>query len=138
VPAPSAASSARCSRAPATPSPSIARAAARRGDRALGLRVERSSGEVETVPIGASVDLAAVRGADLVLFCVKSTDTDAVAEAMAPHLGDGALVLSLQNGVENAATIARHVRAPSCPRSSTSRRRCPSPASCATTAAATS
>jgi len=76
-----------------------------------GLRVERASGEVETVPIGASVDLAAVRGADLVLFCVKSTDTDAVAEAMAPHLADGALVLSLQNGVENAATIARHVRA---------------------------
>ena len=29
---------------------------------------------------------------------------------MAPHLADGALVLSLQNGVENAATIARHVR----------------------------
>jgi 2-dehydropantoate 2-reductase len=76
-----------------------------------GLRVERSSGEVETLPIGASVDLAAVRGAELVLFCVKSTDSDAVAAAMAPHLADGALVLSLQNGVENAATIARHVGA---------------------------
>ena len=34
----------------------------------------------------------------------------AVAREMAPHLADGALVLSLQNGVENAATIARHVR----------------------------
>jgi len=75
-----------------------------------GLRVERSSGAVEVVPIGASVDLGAVQGADLVLFCVKSTDTEAVSEAMAPHLAEGALVLSLQNGVENAATIARRVR----------------------------
>jgi 2-dehydropantoate 2-reductase len=51
-----------------------------------------------------------VRGADLVLFCVKSTDTDAVAAAIAPHLGADAVVLSLQNGVENAATIASRVR----------------------------
>ncbi|MEP7302476.1 MAG: 2-dehydropantoate 2-reductase [Caldimonas sp.] len=74
-----------------------------------GLRLERATGAVENVSIGASVELAAVQGADLVLFCVKSTDTDAVAEAMAPHLGADALVLSLQNGVENAATIARRV-----------------------------
>jgi hypothetical protein len=75
-----------------------------------GLRVERSQRRSRGRAIGASTDLAAVRGADLVLFCVKSTDTDAVAEAMAPHLADQALVLSLQNGVENAATIARRVR----------------------------
>ena len=56
-----------------------------------------------------------MQGADLVLFCVKSTDTEAVAEAMAPHLGADALVLSLQNGVENAATIARRVRQPVVP-----------------------
>jgi 2-dehydropantoate 2-reductase len=52
-----------------------------------------------------------VRGADLILFCVKSTDTDAVARAIAPFVDADALVLSLQNGVENAATIARHVTA---------------------------
>jgi 2-dehydropantoate 2-reductase len=68
------------------------------------------AGRVEAVRAAASVDLAAVRGADLVLFSVKSTDTDAVARQIAPHLDAGALVLSLQNGVENAPTIARHVR----------------------------
>jgi 2-dehydropantoate 2-reductase len=68
------------------------------------------AGGTETIRIAARTDIAAVRGADLVLFCVKSTDTDSVAREMAPHLGDGALVLSLQNGVENAATIARHVK----------------------------
>lgn len=75
-----------------------------------GLRLEMA-GRSESVALAASVEMSAVRGADLVLFCVKSTDTDAVAREMAPFLDGGALVLSLQNGVENAATIARHVRA---------------------------
>jgi len=79
-----------------------------------GLRLERAD-RVEIVPIAASVDLSAVQGADLVLFCVKSTDTEAAADAMAPHLGADALVLSLQNGVENAATIARRVTQPVVP-----------------------
>ena len=73
-----------------------------------GLRLDMA-GRVEVVRVCASVDLAAARGADLVLFCVKSTDTDALASDLAPHLDSGALVLSLQNGVENAQTIARHV-----------------------------
>ena len=46
-----------------------------------------------------------------VLFCVKSTDTDAGgARRSRRMLKADALVLSLQNGVDNAATIARHVR----------------------------
>jgi 2-dehydropantoate 2-reductase len=68
------------------------------------------AGAVEAVHLAASTDLAAVRSADLVLFCVKSTDTEAVARQLAPLLGKDALVLSLQNGVDNAATIARQVR----------------------------
>ena len=74
-----------------------------------GLRLQMA-GRVDAIRTAASTDIGAVRGADLVLFCVKSTDTESVAREMAPHLADGALVLSLQNGVENAATIARHVR----------------------------
>jgi len=74
-----------------------------------GLRLQMA-GKVEAIRTAAGTDIAAVRGADLVLFCVKSTNTETVAREMAPHLADDALVLSLQNGVENAATIARHVR----------------------------
>jgi 2-dehydropantoate 2-reductase len=73
-----------------------------------GLQLSRQ-GTTERVSIEADGDIAAVSGADLVLFCVKSPDTDGVAGAMAPHLGPDALVLSLQNGVDNAARIARHV-----------------------------
>jgi 2-dehydropantoate 2-reductase len=68
------------------------------------------AGRVESVRIAASTELAAVRDADLVLFCVKSTDTDAVARQIAPLLAADALLLSLQNGVDNAATLAHHVR----------------------------
>ena len=74
-----------------------------------GLKLDMA-GQVETLRAEASAELAAVQGADLVLFCVKSTDTDKVASELAPLLEPHAVVLSLQNGVENAATIARHVR----------------------------
>lgn len=67
------------------------------------------AGKVETLRLGASSEAAAVRGADLVLCCVKSGDTEAVARQMAPHLGAATVLMSLQNGVENAATLARHV-----------------------------
>lgn len=73
-----------------------------------GLQLQMA-GRVEAVWLAATTELSAVRGADLVLFCVKSTDTDAVAGEMAPYLDADALVLSLQNGVDNAATIARQV-----------------------------
>jgi 2-dehydropantoate 2-reductase len=74
-----------------------------------GLRLDMA-GKIEAIPVAASVDMAAVRGANLILFCVKSTDTDATARELAPHLDADAVVLSLQNGVENAPTIAKHVR----------------------------
>jgi 2-dehydropantoate 2-reductase len=67
------------------------------------------AGRVEAVRLGASTDIAAVRGADLVLFCVKSTDTEAAAAQIAQHLAAGAIVLSLQNGVDNPPAIARQV-----------------------------
>lgn len=57
------------------------------------------------VIVEASRDPAAAQGAELVLFAVKTYDTETAARALAPHLSDGATVLSLQNGVENAAIL---------------------------------
>jgi 2-dehydropantoate 2-reductase len=57
------------------------------------------------VRVEASSEPAAVAGAQLVLFCVKSTDTDSAAAALKPHLAADALVLSLQNGVDNAERL---------------------------------
>jgi len=54
------------------------------------------------IPMQASTEASAVAGAALVLFCVKSTDTESAAAEMCPYLEPGALLLSLQNGVDNA------------------------------------
>jgi len=59
----------------------------------------------ERVRVRASTDLSAVRDAHLVLFCVKATDTEKVARELKPHLSAASVVISLQNGVDNAERI---------------------------------
>jgi 2-dehydropantoate 2-reductase len=66
-----------------------------------GLRLETQTFD-ERIRVSASSEGSAVQSAQLVLFCVKSTDTASAAAAIKPHLAPHALVLSLQNGVENA------------------------------------
>jgi 2-dehydropantoate 2-reductase len=56
----------------------------------------------ETVRVEASTELEAARGADVILFCVKTTDTESTARSLAPLLSSSATVASLQNGVDNA------------------------------------
>ena len=56
----------------------------------------------ESVRVEASADFTAVRGADIVLVCVKTVDTVATARALKPLLSPGAIVVSMQNGVDNA------------------------------------
>jgi 2-dehydropantoate 2-reductase len=69
-----------------------------------GLRIETKAFDTR-VPVRASTRADGVRGARLVLFCVKSSDTESAGRDMAPHLEAGALVLNLQNGVDNAERL---------------------------------
>jgi 2-dehydropantoate 2-reductase len=66
-----------------------------------GLRLQTARFD-EQVRLAASLDASAVQGADVVLFCVKSTDTESAGALMQPFLKADALVLCLQNGVDNA------------------------------------
>lgn len=59
----------------------------------------------ESVRVEASTEMEAIRGAELVLFCVKTRDNAATARAIALLLAPGATVLSLQNGVDNVEQI---------------------------------
>jgi 2-dehydropantoate 2-reductase len=59
----------------------------------------------EAVRVEASTELQAVRGADVVLFCVKTTDTESTARALTPLLSSSATLVSLQNGVDNGEKI---------------------------------
>lgn len=77
--------------------------------RGRGLRLETKARDV-SVPVQAGTEASLLRGAEVVLFCVKSTDTERAAAAMAPYLEPGAIVLSLQNGVDNAERLASALR----------------------------
>ena len=66
-----------------------------------GLRLQTQTFD-EQVHLKASADASAVQGADVVLFCVKSSDTEAAGRLMQPFLQADTLVLCLQNGVDNA------------------------------------
>jgi 2-dehydropantoate 2-reductase len=59
----------------------------------------------ESVKVEASTEMSAARGAEIVLFCVKTTDNATTARALAPLLAPGAIVLSMQNGVDNVEQI---------------------------------
>jgi 2-dehydropantoate 2-reductase len=70
-----------------------------------GLHV-RSAPEGESLAKVEAVDSFAGQPAvDMALFCVKSFDTRAAAEALRPVLGPSTGVVSLQNGVDNEETI---------------------------------
>ncbi len=73
-----------------------------------GLRLETQSFD-EHVRLAASTQASAVQGAKLVLFCVKSTDTESAALEIKPFLAPDTLMLSLQNGVENADEVRKLV-----------------------------
>lgn len=59
----------------------------------------------EKVRVEASAEITAARGAEIVLFCVKTTDNATAARAIAPLLSKEALVVSMQNGVDNVEQI---------------------------------
>lgn len=69
-----------------------------------GLRID-SANFHEALRVKATADLAAVKDAELILFCVKTLDTDSVAASLKPFVKSKAIVVSLQNGVDNADRI---------------------------------
>ncbi len=69
-----------------------------------GLILEKS-GQRHVCRATADTDPAAIRGADMVLVCVKSGDTAQAGAQIAPHLAPDTLLLSLQNGISNPETL---------------------------------
>jgi 2-dehydropantoate 2-reductase len=69
-----------------------------------GLFLERSDFQAH-IKVQADTRVEAVRDATIVLLSVKTTDTETAAAALVPHLGRDALLVSFQNGVDNAERI---------------------------------
>lgn len=72
-----------------------------------GLRVYSPGAVLHIENMLFTGDIAQAGSADLILFCVKSYDTDVATEALRPIVGENTVILSLQNGVDNPDKIAR-------------------------------
>lgn len=76
-----------------------------------GLRMETRTFD-ERVRLRATSDPAAIQSAQLVLFCVKSGDTESAGRQIAPYIPDDAVVLCLQNGVDNDQRLRSVLKRP--------------------------
>lgn len=72
-----------------------------------GLRVKSAVEGEWTVRAAAVERLDGAPAADLVLFCVKSFDTEEAARLIRPVVGPATGVLSIQNGVDNEEKLAQ-------------------------------
>ena len=84
----------------------IARGAHLAAMREHGLTIVTQEGERSTVAVRATDDPAEIGPVDVVLFLVKSYDTEEAARRLAPMIGSETMVISLQNGIDNEARIA--------------------------------
>ena len=75
--------------------------------RRAGLRIDGSDGNLHINKAIFTDNPEEAGTVDLVLFCVKSYDTETAAKALDPLIGDRTVILSLQNGVDNPERIAR-------------------------------
>jgi len=74
--------------------------------RERGLTLMTPEGGRSTVEVQATGDPAEVGPVDVVLFLVKSYDTEEAASRLPPLIGEETAVLSLQNGIDNEDRIA--------------------------------
>jgi 2-dehydropantoate 2-reductase len=88
----------------------IARGAHLQALRGRGLHIHATD-EDFVIPPGRMTDRPEDAGVcDVVLVCVKAYDTESAARMIAPVVGKGTLVISLQNGIENETTLRSVLR----------------------------
>jgi 2-dehydropantoate 2-reductase len=71
-----------------------------------GLVVDSPEGDLRLHPVTCAEHPAGVGSVELVLVCVKAGQVAALAPTLRPLLGDGTLVIPMQNGVEASGQLA--------------------------------
>ena len=87
----------------------IARGAHLQALRTNGLQVKSVHGDFAIIPAQATDSPAEVSAVDLILFCVKTYDTDDAAKAIQPAVSPQTAIISLQNGVDAVERIGKVV-----------------------------
>ncbi len=75
-----------------------------------GLKLTSPRGDV-TLSLPATDAPQEIGASDIVLFCVKATETLSAAEHLGPLLGENTAVITLQNGVDNEDTLSSTIGA---------------------------
>ena len=76
---------------------------------ARGLNVESPLGDIKLPRVSATDKPKEVGFVDVVIFAVKLYDSEAAAAAIVPLVGQTTRVVTLQNGIDSAAEIAKYV-----------------------------
>jgi 2-dehydropantoate 2-reductase len=76
---------------------------------ACGLTVKSGQWGDVTLRVEATDDPSTLGQVDVVLFCVKTYDTEAAAQHIRPLIGPDTMVLSVQNGIDSPECLVRMV-----------------------------
>ena len=87
----------------------VARGAHLDAIRTEGLKVKSVHGDFTIFPASATDNPGETGVTDLILFCVKTYNTDEAARAILPAVGPQTVVMSLQNGIDAAERIGKVV-----------------------------
>jgi len=75
--------------------------------RAKGLKVMTPNGDFSVKNALCTDDITKIGRVDVILFCVKSYDTETAAQQIKTLVTDRTVILSLQNGIDNPDKLAR-------------------------------
>lgn len=85
----------------------VARGAQLDAIRTQGIRIDsKLLGQIHVPSVAATEQAAQAGRADLVLVCVKAHQTSAILDDLAGVVGDGTIIVPLQNGVESDEVLA--------------------------------
>lgn len=71
-----------------------------------GLYVKSVNGDIDLKNPKISANITDIKGADIILLCTKSYHTEEIAKNIKEKVNDEAIIISLQNGVENEQILA--------------------------------
>ncbi|MBM3942372.1 MAG: 2-dehydropantoate 2-reductase [SAR202 cluster bacterium] len=89
----------------------VARGAHLNAMQTSGLTIKSRSAGDFTIPVQATSNPTGMEPVDLVLFCVKTYDTETAAQVIRPIVAPDTVVFSVQNGIDNGERISRTLNA---------------------------
>ncbi|MBR6163589.1 2-dehydropantoate 2-reductase [bacterium] len=71
-----------------------------------GLKISSPSGDMEFKEVKVTSDYSFIKDCDVIFLCTKSQNTKEVGEGIKPYMKQGAIIVSLQNGIENEEILS--------------------------------